>query len=132
MKGKKQQNKPRNPVIRGMANNPKRHAGKHGQKLSKFKGTAMSTNPNTQTQAEMDSVELTDEETERWQEMEEAVIEVFQSRDADPNESMNVITHILARMAVLIGCPKEDLLAGVSQTYDHTEETFSVDFNHLQ
>ena len=119
MKGKKKQNKPRNPVIRGMANNPKRHAGKHGQKLSKFKGVAMSTQERTQT-------ELSDEELALWHEAEEAVVNAFHSRDMMPNDAMNVMTHLLARMAVMLGCEKEELLDGVARTYDHTIESFSV------
>lgn len=74
----------------------------------------------------IESTELTDEETARWHEAEEAVIQQFQNREMEPNEAMNVITHILARMAVLMGCEKEDLLAGVSETFDHTVESFMV------
>jgi hypothetical protein len=74
----------------------------------------------------IESTDLTEEETARWQDAEEAVIQQFQNREMEPNEAMNVITHILARMAVLMGCEKEDLLAGVSETFDHTVESFMV------
>lgn len=73
-----------------------------------------------------EATELTEEESARWQEAEEAVIQQFQNRDMLPNDAMNVMTHLLARMAVMMGCEKEDLLKGVSQTYDHTLETFMV------
>ena len=72
------------------------------------------------------SNELTDEEVARWHEAEEAVIGAFQKRDMLPNDAMNVMTHILARMALLMGCEKQDLLDGVAQTYDHTVESFVV------
>ena len=73
-----------------------------------------------------ESTELTDEEMARWNDAEEAVIQQFQTRDMLPNDAMNVMTHILARMAVLMGCEKQDLLDGVAQTYDHTVESFAV------
>lgn len=70
--------------------------------------------------------ELTDEEMARWHEAEEAVVNAFNSRDMLPNDAMNVMTHLLARMAVLMGCEKQDLLDGVAQTYDNTVESFAV------
>ena len=79
----------------------------------------MSTQERTQT-------ELSDEELALWHEAEEAVVNAFHSRDMMPNDAMNVMTHLLARMAVMLGCEKEELLDGVARTYDHTIESFSV------
>ena len=73
-----------------------------------------------------ETTELTDEELERWHEAEEAVMQQFQSREMEPNDAMNVMTHLLTRMAVLMGCEKEELLDGVAKTFDHTIESFTV------
>ena len=69
---------------------------------------------------------LNEDELDTWGEIEEQVIDLFMERNVSPDDALNILVHIAARVAVLSDVPWEDFLAGVKQTYEHVNET--IDF----
>jgi predicted P-loop ATPase len=70
--------------------------------------------------------DLTEDELEAWNELEEKVIDLFSDRNISADDALNLLVHIAARVAVLAGVPSEDFLEGVKQTYEHVAAT--IDF----
>ena len=70
--------------------------------------------------------DLTEDELEAWNELEEQVINLFSDRNITPDDALNLLVHIAARVAVLAEVPSEDFLEGVKQTYEHIAAT--IDF----
>lgn len=76
---------------------------------------------------ELKHEQLSDDELEGWNELEEGVIDLFAERNISPDDALNILVHIAARVAVLAEVPWEDFLDGVKQTYEHVAETIDFD-----
>lgn len=69
---------------------------------------------------------ITDEDANKWSDMEMAIMDIFMEDDTGASDALNILTHASCRIAVLAEVPLEDLLEGVRQTYEHTAAT--IDF----